>query len=69
MYPLSIHKELVLVLSLWQVQDRYEVIVALKERRKQLVKHGTFMSAKNPLLPHTETAVSGAHSAECLPLI
>lgn len=31
MDPLSIHKELVLVLSLWQVQDRYEVIVALRK--------------------------------------
>lgn len=68
MDPLSIHKELVLVLPLWQVQDRYEVIVALKERRRKLVKHGTFMSAQNPLLPHTEDAVS-AHSAEGLPLI
>ena len=28
MNPLSVHKELVLVLSFWQVQDGYEVIVA-----------------------------------------
>lgn len=36
MDPLSIHKELVLVLSLWQVQDRYEVIVALSKREGNL---------------------------------
>lgn len=36
MDPLSIHKELVLVLSLWQVQDRYEVIVALRKGEENL---------------------------------
>lgn len=32
--PLPIYKELVLMFSFWQVQDCYEVIVALKKGKK-----------------------------------
>lgn len=35
MDPLSVYKKLVLVLSFWQVQDRYEVIMALEEGKKE----------------------------------
>ena len=37
MNPLSIYKELVLVLSFRQVQDGYEVIMALEKRKKESV--------------------------------
>lgn len=50
--PLSIYKELVLVLSFWQVQDRYKVIVALKTD-SVLVKYWTFISVKTRQLSHT----------------
>ena len=37
MDPLSIDKELVLVLSLWQVQDRYKVIMALEKGKETIL--------------------------------
>lgn len=37
MDPLSIYKELVLVLSLWQVQDRYKVIMALEKGKESIL--------------------------------
>lgn len=53
MDPLSVHKELVLVLSFWQVQDRYKVIMALervKQTRISLQNTGFFQLVKsNPL--------------------
>lgn len=36
MCPLAIHKELVLMLSFWQVQDGYKVIVAGRERKQRV---------------------------------
>lgn len=45
MDPLSIDKELVLVLSLWQVQDRYKVIMALEKGKETiLVQYWGFIS-------------------------
>lgn len=45
--PLPIYKKLVLVLSFRQVQDRYEVIMALERGRKRvLVQYWAFLSVK-----------------------
>lgn len=35
--PLSIYKKLVLVLSFWQVQDRYKVIMALEKGKRKSI--------------------------------
>lgn len=46
--PLSIDKKLVLVLSLWQVQDGYKVIVAVRDGKEILDSQ-----VKAPQLSHT----------------
>lgn len=35
MCPLTIHEELVLMLSFWQIQDGYEVIVAARKKEAE----------------------------------
>lgn len=38
--PLTIHIELVLMLSFWQVQDGYKVVMAARKRKKRFQLSG-----------------------------